>query len=283
MNANTDLDFIGKALDSTGKLPRRFVLCGESMSDEGQFLDTKISEVMDLYGNRRLPHIGFANIFSTDKYENLFIYRFETPRLSDFRGGFISSDGKTLPVRFIPKDSYALEYTFTLPWAQRRGFYSEKIIVQQREEQLGKLEYFSKEALASLPEVYTIIPPFNKKRYPNELFLWAQMYLSAAFDVYHRWLVGIKRKDIEICFPFLRHDIKEVYKLRDIPDGKKRRDALKTIVSRHKRGVADSGSITEVREHFRNTDSFTMDGEKYTIYPSHDDAARIGNLEGGQL
>lgn len=273
-NSN-DFKFIDTVLDSTGKLPRRFILCGDSIQDEGQFIDTKISEIMDIYGNRRLPHIGFMNLFGIDKYESLFIYHFEQPKRSDYRGGLVAADGKRYPITAIPKGSYTLGCVFTQPWANRAGFCSTKTLVQQREDKLGFLDMSN---LDTFGDAYKLLPPFDKIPIGKEIFLWAQMYLSVAFDVYHRWLVGIKRKDIEICFPFLRQDIKEVYKLRDIPDGRKRRSALKTIVSRYNRTSADSGVTTEVREHFRNTDSFTMDGETYTVYPSLDDFERIGEV-----
>jgi hypothetical protein len=269
-----DMDFLDAVLDSTAKLPRRFILCGESMLDEGQFSDILISEIVGLYGGRSLPHIGFENFVNADKYDTLTVIGIEEARLSDYRGGVVVNN-RQMPVRFIPKGYYTINMAFTKPWANRSGFVTQRVVAKQNEGKVREIRLFEDDAYEKVTAAYSLLPPFNQMDIPIEFLIWTQTYLSVAFDVFYRWQVGVKKNGVEVCLPFLRQDIKEVYKLRDIPDGKKRRDALKTIVRRYKRTAKDTGDIMEVREHFRNSDSFTMDGERYTIYPCLDDVERI--------
>lgn len=64
---------------------------------------------------------------------------------------------------------------------------------------------------------------------------------------------------------------KEVFRLRDIPEGKKRRQALRNWVKEHSRkSRKDDGDEIQVRKHLRGADTFVWNGLKCKITPSLD-------------
>jgi hypothetical protein len=71
--------------------------------------------------------------------------------------------------------------------------------------------------------------------------------------------------------------VREVFRLRDIPEGRSRRDALCHWVREHwrqKREAPDGAEATKVREHLRGAREFTWNGLRCTIRPSAVDLER---------
>jgi hypothetical protein len=63
-----------------------------------------------------------------------------------------------------------------------------------------------------------------------------------------------------------KNKVKEIFKLRDIEDGKQRRTALRHIVGKHTKIVNDSE--IDVLSYFRGTTKFSCDGLQYELIPS---------------
>lgn len=92
----------------------------------------------------------------------------------------------------------------------------------------------------------------------------------------YKWGVSIKRPG----FPSVRFTtdatgIKSIFKLRDIPEGKRRRDSLKNWVSAHWR-MSRSNKDDEIyiRKHLRGHEKFTWFGYECTVLPSDYDVEK---------
>jgi hypothetical protein len=72
---------------------------------------------------------------------------------------------------------------------------------------------------------------------------------------------------------------REAFRLRDIPEGAKRRAALRNwVAAHHRRKHDDPSAEVEVRKHLRGATNFVWNGMKCTVTPSSDDqrlAARL--------
>lgn len=66
----------------------------------------------------------------------------------------------------------------------------------------------------------------------------------------------------------------ETFRLRDIPEGKKRRTALRHWVEQHWRQKRD-GDLTQVRKHLRGAQKFTWNGLTCLIEPAADDLKKL--------
>jgi len=63
--------------------------------------------------------------------------------------------------------------------------------------------------------------------------------------------------------------VREIFKLRDLPEGKLRRAALRNWVRRHnRRSRADAAALIDVRRHLRGATKFTWNGMTCVIEPS---------------
>lgn len=72
--------------------------------------------------------------------------------------------------------------------------------------------------------------------------------------------------------------IPRLFKLRDVPDGKKRRAALRNWITDHWRQKPESDESTYVRKHLRGSLSFTMDDMKFVVHPSEFDLDKNESL-----
>ncbi|MBR5091264.1 MAG: hypothetical protein IK093_17705 [Ruminiclostridium sp.] len=101
--------------------------------------------------------------------------------------------------------------------------------------------------------------------------------LCLAWEDYFQWKVRVKmpewKKSVEIWIN--PANIKEVFRLRDIPDGSQRRKALKHIVSAHTRTLK-SGERIEIMRYLRGKERFSQNGYELTVIPSKDDVKTLG-------
>jgi len=98
-----------------------------------------------------------------------------------------------------------------------------------------------------------------------------RMAIGMEFTRYYEWSVEIGYAEQPTIY--LATDpvgASEIFKLRDIPNGKKRRTALRNWVREHWREKR-SGGYTGVKKHLRGAEKFTWNGLNVTIRPSRDD------------
>jgi hypothetical protein len=83
------------------------------------------------------------------------------------------------------------------------------------------------------------------------------------------WTVEIGRDDgPSLLFPTTPAGARAIFKLRDVPEGRKRRAALRTWVDAHQRQRAGSEDETYVRTHLRGGQIFNWNGLTCTLRPS---------------
>lgn len=94
--------------------------------------------------------------------------------------------------------------------------------------------------------------------------------LGLQFNEQYEWHVDIQRGDsIELSFETDPYGAQEIFRLRDIPDGKKRRAALRNWVTQHWRKTRDAE--TSVRRHLRGAEQFVWNDLRCVVRPSADD------------
>lgn len=105
----------------------------------------------------------------------------------------------------------------------------------------------------------------------------AQMILGVQFTRYYQWMVSFrKRGRPSILIPTDPTGIRELFRLREVPEGRERRAALKHWVSAHWRKKRDNPEDkVYVRQHLRGAETFDWLGLECTIYPSQDALDRI--------
>jgi hypothetical protein len=102
-----------------------------------------------------------------------------------------------------------------------------------------------------------------------------------ALTLRYEWQVylGLESSDASFSMVADRHALSEVFRLRDIPNGKSRRAALKHFVSSHwrTRGVSaiDLPSQSFVKEHMRGQTVFAWNGLRCEIRPPVYDVERL--------
>jgi hypothetical protein len=98
---------------------------------------------------------------------------------------------------------------------------------------------------------------------------------SEAFTAQMCWTVDLALPDMpSIRFITSSGGAKEIFRLRDIPDGKKRRTAILHWVKEHWRknnSVTRKDMLALVRRHLNGSNTFTWNGLRCTILPSDDD------------
>lgn len=86
-----------------------------------------------------------------------------------------------------------------------------------------------------------------------------------------QWIVQVREPHCLGCsFPTSHEGAREIFKLRDVPAGKKRRSMIKNWVREHYRQQS-SGDKTHVMKHFRGVEYFTWNDMEVTIIPSLED------------
>lgn len=104
----------------------------------------------------------------------------------------------------------------------------------------------------------------------NDMIISAQVAMGVQFNLENQCYVYIKPEDSEIGFNYLIMDIgqlKDLFKLRDIPDGYKRRLALKHWVAKHmRRKPSNHDEITYVKKYLRGRKDFSWFGFSGEIF-----------------
>lgn len=109
----------------------------------------------------------------------------------------------------------------------------------------------------------------------------AQLALGLQFTRQYQWFVGFRRPGaLEIQLPTDPTGVRALFRLRDVPDDRSRRAALRHWVSAHwrRRRVSDD-DLVYVRRHLRGATTFTWLGLHCTIYPSEDAERHNGQEE----
>ena len=90
-----------------------------------------------------------------------------------------------------------------------------------------------------------------------------------------KWIVGLQRSNQPaMAFPTDPIGVREIFRLRDIPEGKARRASMIHWVDAHYRKKHDDPSaLTYVRKHLRGGTRFTWNGLICTVKPPRSDAA----------
>lgn len=88
--------------------------------------------------------------------------------------------------------------------------------------------------------------------------LRAQMALGMQFTRYYQWMVGCRHGDRpSILIPTDPTGIRDLFRLREVPEGRQRRAALKHWVSAHWRKKRDDEEAKIfVRQHLRGAETF---------------------------
>ena len=104
----------------------------------------------------------------------------------------------------------------------------------------------------------------------QEIITTASITLGVQFNLENTPYVYLKPYNSEIGFSIWINDlaqVKELFTLREIPDGYKRRAALRHWVAKHlRRKPSKPDETVEVKRHLRGKESFEWFGIKGTIY-----------------
>lgn len=107
------------------------------------------------------------------------------------------------------------------------------------------------------------------------------MSINAKLTYYYEWFVYIRENDksLGIKIPILPEASKNIFNLRDLPEGQKRKKAICSFVKEHYR-ITKNEYNEEVRkslikEHFRGEAKFNWRGLQVNIIPSEYDLNRV--------
>lgn len=108
-----------------------------------------------------------------------------------------------------------------------------------------------------------------------------QLGLGIQFASQYDWHVYLKEdNNIGITLPTTPEGSKEIFKLRDVPEGKKRRESLRNWISEHCRSNPSSEyDKVFVRKHMRGAMEFKWNGLYCKILPSQDALAELQKIK----
>ncbi len=102
-----------------------------------------------------------------------------------------------------------------------------------------------------------------------------QLALGISQFLRTRWRVYLSNGGLGVTFPTDPVGVQEVFRLRDIPEGKERRAALRHWVTEHWRiNIQDAREEILVREHLRGAQKFSWSGLNCRVTPSEEDFIR---------
>ena len=106
--------------------------------------------------------------------------------------------------------------------------------------------------------------------YAEEPLSSIDMAYRTAFARRYTWQVSLGYEGTpSILFSTDPTGVREVFRLRDLPEGKQRRQALRHWVAEHwRKRRSDPSSETHVRKHFRGVERFTWNGLRCKVIPS---------------
>ncbi|MBZ5619883.1 MAG: hypothetical protein LAQ69_14340 [Acidobacteriia bacterium] len=105
-----------------------------------------------------------------------------------------------------------------------------------------------------------------------------QLAMGMAFSRQYEWRVSLGWAGCP-TISFLTDPVgaREVFRLRDIPNGQSRRSALRHWVVEHwRKSRRDDAEVAKVRTHLRGSTDFTWNGLACRILPSADDVRKAG-------
>lgn len=115
-----------------------------------------------------------------------------------------------------------------------------------------------------------ITPPgmVTNGRIANEIINATQAALGTAFWVENSFRVYIKPEEAEIGFTIPLETLaicKDLFRMRDIEAGAKRRKALKHFVAEHFRKKKNTDDLQKIKQYLRGADTFTWSGFRCQI------------------
>lgn len=122
----------------------------------------------------------------------------------------------------------------------------------------------------------------KSKSLSNEIASTVQASMQLALNRRYDWTVSIRIDDSPtILFTTDPTGVKEVFRLRDIPDGGRKRSALKHWVREHwRKRRKDPSDFTTVRKHLRGAERFSWNGFDCVVRPSPFDIERSAPASG---
>lgn len=98
---------------------------------------------------------------------------------------------------------------------------------------------------------------------------WIDHAIRLQWSARYKWSVRLNFEgNLAVSFWTDPHGAKEAFRLRDIPNGKTRREALRHWVREHWRQKRESDGVALVREHLRGQTKFSWNGLRCEIKPS---------------
>lgn len=194
------------------------------------------------------------------KHRGVFICRLETANLKDVRGQINIAPkflGK-LTSCTIENGKYYTEINYV-------GFVGEKWRPIERSARIVGIG-----TGGSLRRCYQASSGTITQDIDSTLAVTMGLALTRRYD----WTVSIRLDDSPtILFSTDPTGAREIFRLRDIPDGRSRRAALRHWVCEHYRKKREGDA--KVRRHFRGAETFNWNGFECTIRPSRYDLERL--------
>lgn len=243
--------------------------------DGNYFVNTTISDVEDLCGT---ININFLN------YENkLIVHTIRKPKKKEWSG----------VLKFTPPKSYV--YEMSIVFDKGKGLERYKVPIIQNEKFITEKckEYFDNDDVNADYD-YVMKHAFSDllsdKRFSLKKDFWqyeeekercshvCHELVCQYYDIKKSWAITYVFKNVLFVIPMKQEYFKQIFKDRDIADGKKRRGVLPTIINEHTRG--EKGIV---HSHLRSSgDYVTIHGRDFSfvlndldrIYPETDYAKK---------
>lgn len=217
------------------------------MDDNKQFLTSATPDI--------LPHIDVTVISDVDGADEMVVTRFRSINRKDARGRVFQVFKRFLYEQSTGSIRYDGKFT-----SGRNYFTSDD----------GK-HWLVIGDTKRMQRVQPAPPDVNSR-------LW--IAAPIALTQHYEWKVTLGYQGcISIGIPTTPTGCREVFKLRDIPEGKARREALRNFVCEHTRrhpATDDEEARIVVREHLRGSSRFNWNGLRCTIHPAQADLIRLG-------
>lgn len=246
--------------------------------DMNYFVNTTVSDVESVCGNIEINFIG-----NCDK---IFVERMRKPKKNEWRNAIKFITPRTYAYeRYIKdEDSKVIHYSF--PVLQDERFVLSECKKNFENDDIGSdYDFIMEHAFIVMisDKRFQTTDHFknNRKEIENQsksISSNCHQVICQYFDIKESWAITYAYKNILFIFPMKQEYFKQIFKDRDIAEGKKRRGVLPTIVNEHKR----SGNKT-VHSHLRIGGGYaTIHGRDFSfvindiekIYPQTDYAKK---------
>lgn len=116
-------------------------------------------------------------------------------------------------------------------------------------------------------------------RYGEDVTIHVQAICGIVFSQYFEWTVILGYPGYpHVTFNCTPRGAREVFKLRDVPEGKQRRSAIHHWVGEHRRRKTESDEYINILDYLRGQTEFKWNGLNCTIKPSPSDLKKYYNL-----